>query len=111
MDLSLVTVEQMLDELEKRGLEFSVILSRDQPGESHPEQPEYELYSSFDNSLHQSVHFLLGSVSILGTVMEELEERSDGRADVVRQWVETGETLLSDLMRSARDWNNPGSAD
>lgn len=104
MDLSLVTVEQILDELEKRGLEFSLVLSRDTQGQAQWEQPEYELYSSFQDPLHQSVHLLLGGVSILGSLMEEFEEAADARTEEVRKWVDSGEAMLSDLMRSAQEW-------
>jgi hypothetical protein len=104
MDLSLVTVEQILDELEKRGLEFSLVLSRDTLGQPQCEQPDYELYSSFEDPLHQSVHLLLASVSILGTLMEQFEEAADTRTEEVRGWVDSGEAMLNDLMRAAQKW-------
>lgn len=105
MDLSLVTVEQFLEELEKRGIDFSVALSRDGAADVSLEQPEIELYSSFDRPIYQSLHLLLGGVSILGGLLEEMEEAADERTDEVRRWVESGETLVSELIRVAQDWD------
>jgi hypothetical protein len=104
MDLSLVTVEQFLEELEKRGIDYSVALSHNGCGEANLEQPEIELYSSFERPIYQSLHLLLGGVSILGGLLEEMEEAGDERIVEVRRWVDSGETLVSELIRAAQEW-------
>ena len=104
MDLSLVTVEQMMDELHKRGLEFSLVLSQKNLADAHPEQAGYELYSSLPDSIHQSAHFLLAAISLLEIEADDLEEEQDPKGEVFRRWQSAGETLLKDILATAQDW-------
>ena len=77
MDLSLATVEQMMDELRRRGLEFGLVVSQEPTASEGAESEQYELHSSFSDSLHQAVHFLVGVLSILGSAADELEEKGE----------------------------------
>lgn len=106
MDLSLATVEQMMEELHNRGLEFSLVVSHRVEGNSHPEQEQYELHSSLPDALHQSLHFLLGALSILGDAADGLQEKNDEHAEFFRRWQYTGETLLNDMLGTGHEWSD-----
>jgi hypothetical protein len=104
MDLSRASIEEMLDELHRRGFEYSLAVS--QPADDDPESTEqqYELHSSFPDALHQSVHFLLAALSILGDSADQREEEADPRGEEYRRWQFTGETLLNDMLRVGQEW-------
>ena len=111
MDLSLATIDQIADEVNRREIPFSLIVSAKSAEESHPEEPEYQLHSSLPNPVQQASHFLLGALSVFATMGEELEEQGDDSAEVFKRWQGAGETLLNDMLNKAGEWEREDDSD
>jgi len=103
MDLSLAAIDQIADELNRREIPFSLIVSAKSAERSHLEEPECQLHSSLAEPVQQATHYLLGALSVFATMAEELEEQ-DGDAEAFKGWQGPGETLLNDVLRTAGEW-------
>ena len=104
MDLSLATIDQISDELNRREIPFSLIVSAKSAEESHPEEPKYQLHSSLPTPVQQASHFLLGALSIFASMAEEVEEQRDDKAEAFKRWQGVGEVLLNDMLTKAGEW-------
>jgi hypothetical protein len=109
MDLSLATIDQIDEELTRREIPFSLIVSAMGAEETHSEEDKCQLHSSLPNPVQQASHFLLGALSILATMAAVLEEKSEDHAEEFKRWQDVGETLLSDMLKTAGEWEEEDS--
>jgi len=112
MDLSLATIEQIIEELSKRPLDFALIVSP-QDDKLHSEGMEYQVHSSIaespeENSLQEAVYCFMATLELFGRLAEHLDQLEDDRADDLWRWRGTGQTLLRDIFATAEEWEVDG---
>ena len=105
MELSRATIDQMTEELRRRHVEFALIVSPTDIEAPHPE--DYKVYSSAElgeHSIGEAVRCLIGGLTVLTSLVEEVDEQGDEKASCFWRWVAVGETLLNDIFRTTEEW-------
>ena len=111
MDLSLATIDQIIEELRNRSLEFALVVHSPESEGDAADDTEYHVHSSFaassdEASLQEAVHCLLGSLTVIATLAEHLEEMEDERTEDFWRWKGAGETLLRDVFATVHEWSD-----
>jgi hypothetical protein len=112
MDLSLATIEQIIEELKGHPLEFALILTPEDL-DDHPEEAAYQIHSSMtdsseENSLREAAYCLMASSSLLEHLAQRLEEADDDKAEDLWRWRAVGKTLIRDIFATAGEWEREG---
>ena len=71
----------------------------------------YQLHSSLPSPVQQASHFLLGTLTVLVSMAEDLEEQGDDNAEVFKRWQGVGEVLLNDILTKAGEWEQEDASD
>jgi hypothetical protein len=109
MDLSRATIEQIVEELARRPLEFSLIVRAEHEPNDDSESAEYRVYGSEalqgEPTLPQAFRCLIGSLQVLTGLAEEFDELEEyDKAQDVQRWVAVDEVLLNDLFQVTQQW-------
>ncbi len=109
MELSRASIEQIVEELAKRPIEFSLIVSTEPENGDDPESVEYRVYGSEalqgEPTLPQAVRCLFGGLQVLMGLAEEFDELEEyDKSHDVRRWVAVDEVLLNDLFQTSEQW-------
>lgn len=109
MELSRASLEQIVEELAKRPIEFSLIVGTATEESDDSESPEYRVYGSEavqgEPTLPQAARCLVGGLHVLTGLAEEFDELEEfDKSHDVRRWIAVDEVLLNDLFQTTEQW-------
>ena len=109
MELSRASTEEIVAELARRPLEFSLVIRTDSAEFADEILPDYAVYGTEEltgeASLMQAVRCLMGGMHVLAKLSEMFDEQEDfDRSQAVFRWVAVREVLLNDVFQSTEDW-------
>ena len=108
MDLSSTSIEEIAEELRRRDLQFALIIAPKDSDGPLREDDEYRIYSSAEANEHcvgEAIRCLIGSLTVLTSLVQQLEDQEDDEAHCFWRWVAVGETLLNDIFRTTEEWS------
>ncbi len=114
MDLSQATIEEMAEELRRRRVEFALIVSPMDDDGLRSEDEDYLVYSSAEhgeNSIGEAVRCLVGGLTVLTSLVGQLDEEDDNKAPSFWRWVAVGETLSERHLSHDRGMGRRGKMD
>ena len=99
--------KQIVEELAKRPIGFSLIVSTDAEDGDDSESLDYRVYGSDavqgEPTLPQAVRCLIGGLQVLMGLAEEFDELEElDKSHDVQRWVAVNEVLLNDLFQMSR---------
>jgi len=109
MELSRASIEQIVEELAQRPMEFSLVIRTESSESEDADLPGYQVYGNQElqgePSLMQAVRCLMGGMHVLTGLSEEFEELEDfDKSHDIFRWVAVLELLLNDLFQTTEDW-------
>jgi hypothetical protein len=110
MELSRASIEEIVEELAKRPIEFSLIVRTEaEQNDDESEAEEYSVYGSEavqgEPTLPQAVRCLIGGLVVLTGLSEEFDELEEyDKSHDVARWVAVDEVLLNDLFQTSEQW-------
>jgi len=109
MELSQASIEQIVEELATRQLEFSLVVRTESSESEDEDLPGYQVYGTEElqgePSLMQSVRCLMGGMHALTGLSEVFDELEDfDKSQAVFRWVAVLEVLLNDLFQTTEEW-------
>jgi hypothetical protein len=109
MELSRASTEEIVAELARRPLEFSLVVRTDSAEFEGEVIPDYVVYGTEEltgeASLVQAVRCLMGGMHVLDALSDTLDEQEEfDRAQSVFRWVAVLEVLLNDVFQTTEEW-------
>ena len=111
MELSRASIEEIVAELAKRQIEFSLIVRSEDPDAGDDDSPDYQIFGTHEQggeaTVSQAVRCLMGGLHVLTSLSDTFDDQEDfGRAHDAYRWVAVLELLLNDLFQTSEDWSD-----